>query len=481
MNSESNTEPLHLPVIPLRDVVIFPGVKTVISAGRPGTLEAIKRAAKGEDKRVFAVSQRVNTDEAAPEGLYTIGTVARVDQLQRFAGGVAAATRGRAPRHRDADRRNDDHFEAVVGRPRRCGPRTQRSRRSWRCSGRCASAPPSWPEGRAARGGRQRAARRGGGWGTTRRSRREPSGSRRGRQAGASRDAVRRRPPAPGARPPPAPDRGDRRSVGHQVAQRQQELGDRQREMVLREQLKAIEQELGDGDDGGELEELREALDALEFSESVRKEVDRELRRLGRLNKESMEYQVARGFLEVIAELPWNERSDEGIDLQRAHEILEEDHYGLTDVKDRVLEFLAVRQLHQRKAERSSEEAEAGDVEAGDRQPAPGAEPVVHTAGARPRRSAGRGRARRPHEESAHPALRRASGCRQDLDRQVDRPRDRARVRSRRARRGAGRGGDPRPSAHLRRRDAGPDHPGHAPGGQAQPGLLARRGRQARR
>ncbi len=365
MNSESNTEPLHLPVIPLRDVVIFPGVKTVISAGRPGTLEAIKRAAKGEDKRVFAVSQRVNTDEAAPEGLYTIGTVARVGQLQRFAGGVQLLLEGeqRGIAMRIAEK--DEHLEAVV----------RHAEEMWPAD---VNEPAFLALQREVRERASELARKAG----------LPAEVVSELLAGVE-DGARLGDLVASHLDLGAADKQMlletlsvedrlRRVLVHlqrQIAvidaqsdiksRVQQELGDRQREMVLREQLKAIEQELGDGDDGGDLQELREALDALEFSESVRKEVDRELRRLGRLNKESMEYQVARGFLEVIAELPWNERSDEGIDLQRAHEILDEDHYGLTDVKDRVLEFLAVRQLHQRKAERSSEEAEAGDVEAG--------------------------------------------------------------------------------------------------------------------
>src|SRR5204862_22588 len=82
--------------------------------------------------------------------------------------------------------------------------------------------------------------------------------------------------------------------------------------------------------------------------EAARKEVDRELSRLERASRDSMEAQVIRTYLETVAELPWNKRADESLDLKRAAEILEEDHYGLKDVKDQVLEFLAVRQLRQR-------------------------------------------------------------------------------------------------------------------------------------
>ena len=131
-------------------------------------------------------------------------------------------------------------------------------------------------------------------------------------------------------------------------SQVQEELGERQREMLLREQMKAIQKELGEGDDGTEAEELRKRLAALELPEAARKEVDRELSRLERAGRESMEAQVIRTYLETVAELPWGKRSEESLDLKRAAEILEEDHYGLKDVKDQVLEFLAVRQLRQR-------------------------------------------------------------------------------------------------------------------------------------
>src|SRR6266704_5397114 len=130
-------------------------------------------------------------------------------------------------------------------------------------------------------------------------------------------------------------------------SQVQEELGERQREMLLREQMKAIRKELGEEEEAAEADDLKKRLDALELPEAARKEVDRELARLERANRDSMEAQVIRTYLETVAELPWNKRTEESLDLKRAAEILEEDHYGLQDVKDQVLEFLAVRQLRQ--------------------------------------------------------------------------------------------------------------------------------------
>ena len=131
-------------------------------------------------------------------------------------------------------------------------------------------------------------------------------------------------------------------------SQVQEELGERQREMFLREQMRAIQKELGDDDQNREINQLREKLNKLELPREARVEVERELGRLERAGRESMEAQVIRTYLEWIAELPWNTRSDDHLELMHAAQILDEDHYGLQDVKDRVLEFLAVRQLRAR-------------------------------------------------------------------------------------------------------------------------------------
>lgn len=130
----------------------------------------------------------------------------------------------------------------------------------------------------------------------------------------------------------------------------QEKLGERQREMYLREQLKAIQHELGeDGEQVGEAEELRDRLAKLDLPEEARAEVNRELKRLERSGPGSSETQVIRTYLEWIADLPWNKRSEDHFDLKRAETILDEDHYGLQDVKDRILEFLAVRRLREEK------------------------------------------------------------------------------------------------------------------------------------
>ena len=119
-----------------------------------------------------------------------------------------------------------------------------------------------------------------------------------------------------------------------------------QREFILRQQLRAIQEELGERDPAeAEVEELREQLAAIEAPEDVRKQIDRELARLERVPQASPEHGVIRTWLEWIGSLPWSARTEDNLDLAHAREVLDADHYGLERVKDRILEFLAVRSL----------------------------------------------------------------------------------------------------------------------------------------
>jgi ATP-dependent Lon protease len=119
----------------------------------------------------------------------------------------------------------------------------------------------------------------------------------------------------------------------------------RQREFYLREQLRAIQKELGEDDpETAGLDELRDKLQAADLPETVRADANRELVRLERINSASPEYQMLRTYLEWIAELPWNKRTGAEIDVARARQVLDEDHYGLEKIKERILEHLAVKQ-----------------------------------------------------------------------------------------------------------------------------------------
>ena len=136
-------------------------------------------------------------------------------------------------------------------------------------------------------------------------------------------------------------------AIGSKIqSQVQSELDKGQREYFLRQQLKAIQEELGETDEvQAEIAELRLQLDAIDLPEIPRKQVDRELSRLERLQPAMAEYGVIRAYLEWIAALPWDKKTEDNLDLEHARGVLDEDHYDIEQVKDRILEFLAVRRL----------------------------------------------------------------------------------------------------------------------------------------
>ena len=333
-----------LPVLPLRGTVIFPGLTAPIAAGRPGTLRAIEAALKG-DRLVFAVAQRDNTDEPKPDILYSMGVVARIGQIQRGLGGVQLLLQGEQRATALQYTNKEGFLSAIVMPAEEMTPLNE--------------ADPAFIA--LEKETRERAAE---------------LGEKRGlpeevvhQVLESVTDPGRFADLVAGYIDLPVPEKQGlletlsveerlrrvlvhiQRQVGLLEAQEeiksqvQEELGERQREMYLREQLKAIQKELGDDDQTREIVELRDKLTKLELPKEARAEVERELGRLERAGRESMEAQVIRTYLEWIAELPWNIRSDDQLDLKHAQEVLEEDHYGLLDVKDRVLEFLAVRQL----------------------------------------------------------------------------------------------------------------------------------------
>src|SRR5437660_643257 len=352
---EPMSERLTLPVLPLREIVLFPGVSTPIGAGRPTTLRAIEAALKGDSRLIFGVSQRENVDHVTPAVLYTTGTIAKISQIQRGLGGVQLLLHGEKRGAAVHYVENQGHLEAVVREVE--------------------DLPPLRPDDPAFVGlhreARERAAEL-------------------GQKSGLPEEVVRQ--VLEGVSDPgrladlvagyleidPAERQAlletleveerlrrvlvhVQRQIGvldaqeHIKSQVQEELGERQRELFLREQMKAIRKELGEGDETSDVEELRKRLAALQLPDAAQKEVERELARLERAARDSMEAQVIRTYLETVAELPWNKRAEESLDLKRAAEILEQDHYGLNDVKNQVLEFLAVRQLRQRAPQQAAQ------------------------------------------------------------------------------------------------------------------------------
>ena len=149
--------------------------------------------------------------------------------------------------------------------------------------------------------------------------------------------------------------------LGSQIQSEVQEgIEKGQREYYLREQMKAIQRELGEEDDQqAEINELRERIEAAQLPEHALKAAERELTRLERLPPAAAEYGVIRSYLEWLVELPWATRSDDDLDIKHARQVLDEDHYDLEKVKDRILEYLAVRKLQQQSAASSADGSEA--------------------------------------------------------------------------------------------------------------------------
>ena len=127
-------------------------------------------------------------------------------------------------------------------------------------------------------------------------------------------------------------------------AEVEQDIEQGQREFVLRQQLKAIQDELGEGDEA-EINELRRRIEEAPLPDEVRTAADRELTRLGRIPDQSAEHQVIRTYLDWILDIPWGTYTEDDLDLDRAQRVLDEDHYGIPRVKERILEELAVARL----------------------------------------------------------------------------------------------------------------------------------------
>ena len=129
----------------------------------------------------------------------------------------------------------------------------------------------------------------------------------------------------------------------------QDEISKSQREYYLREQLKAIRRELGEEDEPAELTELEDKINAANMSEEAEKVAMKELDRLGKIPPQSPEYSVSRTYLDWLLDVPWSKSTKDRVDTKEAKKILDDDHYGLDDVKERIIEYLAVRKLKEEK------------------------------------------------------------------------------------------------------------------------------------
>ena len=149
--------------------------------------------------------------------------------------------------------------------------------------------------------------------------------------------------------------------LGHKIqSQAQGEMEKMQKDFFLREQIKAIQKELGEEDEQvADIRELEERIEGAGMPEEAHKEALRELNRMRRMPIQAAEYSVIKTYLDLMVSLPWQQTTEDNLDITHAREVLEEDHYGLDEIKDRIVEYLAVRRLRAaRKAGRDSEEEE---------------------------------------------------------------------------------------------------------------------------
>ena len=369
------SEHIKIPVLPMRGAVVFPGPTVPVAVSRAGTSRAVDEALRG-DRMVFVVAQRENTEAVSKDLLYSMGVVAKIGPVQRGINGIQLLITGETRAVALDYETDDDIIRARVMPVKSMAP-----------------VRPDDPSFAALyKELRQRAVEFGKQRGLTEEVLENVLDSI--QDPGQLADLVASQLDlAVGDRQllleTLSVEERMRRALVHlqreidmnrtqKLIQKQvnEELQGRQREMYLREQLKAIQRELGSDDDDNDLKELKAKLNALDLPKEAREEADRELGRLERSGPQSTEAQVIRTYLQWMVELPWNVRSKETFDLARAEQILEEDHFGLGDVKDRVLEFLSVRHLQERQARAAPTASDTADAtvegEAADAKPEAG-------------------------------------------------------------------------------------------------------------
>jgi ATP-dependent Lon protease len=336
--------PESVPVLPLRDVVIFPGMVTPLLVGRPRSLAALDEAMKGDRLLLVLTQRQMNIDDPAPKDLYEMGTVVKILQLMRLVEGtmrilVEGVSRGQALRFHKTKK----YLRADVRMVTASSVETNQMEAMVR------SVSSQFTE-------------------YVQLNKRIP-------------DEVLR-----SVLPIEDPDRLADSIGSHLIAKIENkqplleavgideryrllaailaeeleilrlekkiegevrsQVQKNQKEFYLNEQLKAIRKELGHGgDEANEIDDLRERVEAAGMPERARDVANKELDRLGRMPALSPEATVVRNYLDTMLSLPWNTRSDERVDLAAVRRQLDEDHYGLRKVKERILEFLAVMKL----------------------------------------------------------------------------------------------------------------------------------------
>jgi ATP-dependent Lon protease len=339
--------PQELPILPVRDTVLFPGAVLPLPVGRESSL-ALLNSLEGTEKILGVVAQldpRVETPTGTD--LHSVGTLAKVHKMVRMPNGNVVAflegldrirvtevlgfkpfLRARVELQPDLEDQRDaeltalernvqELFREVVARSPQLSDDLQTEVMNIDSPGRLADFVTSTL----------------------------PSLSTLIRQELLETFSVRKRLESLISELTKEREVLDLRNKIHDQVQEQ--VNQSQREFLLREQMKAIQKELGESDDGqAEIDELRKKVEESGMTAEAKKECDRELKRLAKMTPASAEYMVARTYLEWMTSLPWSKVSGtEDIDIPKAHAILNEDHYDLVKIKERILDYLAVKKL----------------------------------------------------------------------------------------------------------------------------------------
>ena len=339
--------PESLPVLPIRDTVVFPGTITPLGVGRPASRQLLDESLP-QSKMIALFTQKDAEDEnPGPDDLHPVGTAVMVLKLVRQPDEtVTIICHGLKRIHIDEVKQIKPFLKASVESPDETPRRGQAVRRRRRPAPR-SGAEAHRAHRQSARAGDDRADEHRPGPGNLA----DFLAANLDLDTQEKQDLLEELDVAKRVRlvHRAVSNQLEMARLQHKIQEDvQSSIGDTQRKMYLREQMKAIRKELGEDGEGPEqiVEQLRERLEEADPPEKVMDEANRELERLTAVPPASPEYSVILSYLELIADLPWQKTSEDNLDLDRAQEILDRDHFDLDKVKRRLIEYLAVRKLN---------------------------------------------------------------------------------------------------------------------------------------
>ncbi len=333
--------PAELPVLPLREAVAFPLSVLPLTVNRPVSIDAVNRALAAGDRMVFLTLQSTKAEDPQPPDLHAVGTVGVIRQMARTPAGIQVVIEGISRARSTVVNRTANTMTASIGVLPEVADKTLEVDAYVRRIQEQVDKALSLTSGLA----------------------QELRGVvanlddplRLAYLLGSLLDMpIADKQTLLEADPLLAKLQAVSAALVREIAllevkgkiesQAQQEMSDAQRQYYLRQQLKAIQEELGEGE-ADEIKLLREKVTAAGLPETVQQTADRELGRLARMNQASPDYQITRTYLEWLLEVPWSVTTEDRLDPVEARRVLDEDHYDLDKIKERIVEYLAVRKL----------------------------------------------------------------------------------------------------------------------------------------